>query len=94
METKDKVDALIWDDCRITTSELCTTVGIGMQQLWPSSENLAKESLHKVSANNAQHGTKTARKENICTELLKCSQTGSDASLSRVITSEETWVHH
>ena len=28
-ETKDKVDALIRDDCCITRSELCTTTGTG-----------------------------------------------------------------
>jgi hypothetical protein len=28
-ETKDKVDTSIWDDHRITTSGLCTAIGIG-----------------------------------------------------------------
>jgi hypothetical protein len=74
MENKYKVDALIRDNCHITTSELCTATGIGTWQLWPSSENLAAESLHKVRAENTHRGTQNSPKKKICAEFLQQSE--------------------
>jgi hypothetical protein len=44
-DTKHEADALIQEDGRITTSELCAATGIGNWRLWPSSEKLATENF-------------------------------------------------
>jgi len=40
-----------------------------------------------------QSHTKQAEK-NVCTELLQHREKDRDALLSRIITKDETWVHH
>jgi len=42
-ETKDKADALIQDDGRVTISELCVATWIGKLAFMAVSENLATE---------------------------------------------------
>jgi hypothetical protein len=46
-----------------------------------------------VGAENANLRTQKARKK-ICEELIQHSETGKDAFLSKIITGDETWVHH
>jgi hypothetical protein len=59
------------------------------QQLWPSSESLATEKL-------VQHGyqklLKTAQK-NTCAKLQQYAEKNTDAFLSRIITTNDTWVY-
>jgi hypothetical protein len=44
-KTKDKADALIQDDGRITISELCAATGIGKLAVMAISENVARENF-------------------------------------------------
>jgi histone-lysine N-methyltransferase SETMAR len=78
-ENKDKVDALIRDDRRITTSELCVAIWIGKPAVMAIIRELG---YRKVCAKwvpkmlTVEH--KTARK-NICAELLQRSEKDGDA---------------
>jgi hypothetical protein len=93
-ETKDKVDVLIQDDCCITISELCTAMEIGKLAIMAIIRELC---YRKVCAGWVPKmltvGHKTARKK-ICAELLQRSEKDRDASLSRIIIGDETWIHH
>jgi len=51
-ETKDKADALIQDDGRITISELCAATGIGKLAVVAISENLARENFAQNGCRN------------------------------------------
>jgi hypothetical protein len=93
MATKDKVDAPIQHDCHTTESELCTATGIGKPAVMSViTEHGYREVCARWVPNmlNVKHTTAW----NICAELLQCSEKDGDAFLSRIITDNETWVHH
>jgi hypothetical protein len=61
-ETKDKADAQIQDDGRITISELCVATGIGKLAAMAISENLSTEILRKVAAEIGHRRTRSSPK--------------------------------
>jgi transposase len=94
-ENKENVDALIRDDRRITTSELCSAIGTGKPAVMvSSSENLATVNLRKVGAENAHRRTQNSLEKNICVEYLRRNEKDGDAFLLRIITGDKNRVHH
>jgi hypothetical protein len=63
-ETKDKVDALIRDDRRIT-SELCNAVGIGKQAIMTIIKELVYRKAFARGCRNPHCRTQNSVKENI-----------------------------
>jgi len=86
-EIKDKIDALIRDDRRIT-SELCAATVTGKLAVMNIIRKLATWWVPKM--NTVEH--RTARKS-ICAGLLQRSEKDGNVFLPR-ITGEETYVHH
>ena len=89
----DKVEKLIRDDCRITIDDIAERVGISHG----SAVNIVNElGFAKVCARWVPRQLldfhKQARFE-ACSELIECHR--SDKTfLSRIVTGDETWVHH
>jgi hypothetical protein len=71
-ETKDEVDVLIQEDCRITTSKMCTAVWFGKLAFMAIIRKLGsrKECISWVlKIVTVEH--KTARKY-VCADFLQC----------------------
>jgi hypothetical protein len=64
------------------------------QQLYPSSENLAAEKLAQGGVPKIVTIKPKTTPKNVCAELIQRSEKDRDAFLSRIITGDETWVHH
>jgi hypothetical protein len=84
----------MWDDCRITASELCAAVGIRE----PAVISVIREvSFRKVCAEWVPKILTVEQKvtrENMCAEHLQLTGKDGGAFISRIITDDGSWFHH
>lgn len=89
-----RVNELVADDRRITVNELSRYVGIGEGSVCRILKVLA---LKKVCARWVPRMLTVAHKETrktVCSELLEQYENGGDEFLGRIVTGDETWLHH
>jgi hypothetical protein len=92
-ESKVKADALIRDD-HITVSEPCASAGTEKPAVLATIIKLGCISLHKAGAKNSHRQTPKHPKKTSVHRCLQRSYKDRDVYLSRITTSDETWVHH
>lgn len=80
--------------CHITASELCPQQEFENWWLWPLSENLAAKKMCTWWVLYMLSDKQKTAQNNICAELFQRSGKDGDACLSRIITGDETLVHH
>lgn len=91
----EKVEELISEDRRITYDDIKEKTGLCIGTITKIIHT--KLEMRKVSArwvpHHLTHTHMTARKE-ICTDLLQQYARGGRRFISRIVTCDETWVHH